>query len=681
VPSHSSSSSISSHQESKEIASEESAESSSSLHSSEALSSSDGQASLASESSSQESKKQEELSESSSSSEEKEEKNALLSFASPSFETRKIPSKEDVTSDDLFNLGNKIEIKIKMSDEELNKLQQDYETGYKSEIYRLADEVTISLTNFGTVYSWSIPNVGIRQKGNTSRQSILVDGKINTENHYKLSFDETFSDATRYDASFISKAKERMKGENYEEREFLGLDGLDFKWNRNDDETHIKEVYSSYLYKAGGIIAQRIGLSSVKMIQEDKGNKEYSFGLCSIYEPAKKQLIKKAFQNNKEYLNAPTWKEEKKGEYGVESQNYGDLYKCTWGVGEGKSDVGSPMTSSSSSGKKVGVRNVSGSYIPTYERKTNTEEAGYDNSLLLNAFKAFESKEYEELGSYVDMEYLSKVSAINYFLGNPDDFRYNYNNYMLYFRRVDKKMILIPIDNDRCLGIKKGMDFKNGCTEAWPYSKKSFNGEQKNPLLLKTICSESDNQCKKDYSDVISSLIASPWAKEETFASFMDMAASSYSGFSFSYSSENMGIKEYFSKKIATINDSFSSTSSSGDTTVYESLYIVGNFNSWGSYSDDDLPKYKFNYEGNYAYSITIEITKTLDDDTLQFKVNGGKSDYSTIDWSFSDDLKTLRKEKAGNAKLKGVKTGDKVSIEFNTNTLSSEIKNLGSGD
>ncbi len=467
-----------------------------------------------------------------------------------------------------------------------------------------------------------------------------------------------------------------MNGESYEDRDFLGLDGFDFKWNRNEDTTHIKEIYASYLYQAGGIIAQRVGLSNISMIQKDNGNKSYSFGLCTIYEPAKKQLIKKAFQNNESYLNAPTWKEEKKGTYGVSSVNYGDMYKCTWGVGEGASNTGSPMTSSSILGRKVGVGNISGSYIPTYERKTNTD-VEYDDSLLRNAFQTFESSSYSEIEKIVDMEYLAKVSAINYFIGNPDDYRYNYNNYMLYFRRVDGKMIIIPIDNDRVLGITKGMNFENGNTDSKPYSKNTYNGDQKNPLLLKTILSSNENTCKNNYTYTLNSLISSPWASLETFNTFMGVAKETYSDYSFGTSNENMSIDTYLSKKVSTIKNALNIDDPTGDTTVYDDLYIVGNFNDWGNYSTSDLAKYKFNYDGEYNYSLTIDITKSLDNDTLQFKVNAGQQNWSSIDWSFNEDLTKLKKEKSSNAKLQNVKEGDRVSIKFNTNTLVAEIKKL----
>ncbi len=604
----------------------------------------------------------------------------LLKFNAPSFETRKISSIDDVTSDDLFNIGNTVDISISISNEELNKLQSDYETGYKNDTYHVADSITIKLTNYEQTFTWNFSNVGIRQKGNTSRNNILVNNEINTKNHFKLCFDETFSDTEKYTASFIEEMKIKMNGEDYSEREFLGLDGLDFKWNRNEDTTYIKEIYCSYIYKAGGIIAQRIGLSTLSMIQKDNDNKSYSFGLCTMYEPAKKQLIKKSFQNNKNYLNAPSWKEEKKGAYGVEDTNYGDLYKCSWGVGEGSSNTGSSLTSSSISNKKVGISNISGSYIPTYERKTNTDVTTYEDSQLKNAVTTFENNTYSDIEKIVDLEYLSKLSAINYIIGNPDDYRYNYNNYMVYFRRVDGKMIIIPIDNDRVLGITKGMNFENGNTSSKPFSKSTFAGNQINPLLLKTILATESNVSKTNYTEVIKSLISSEWSKSTTFDTYMNKAMNSYSNYTFNATNENMSFKTYMNKKITTINKELSTNydvEESKDTTIYNNLYIVGNFNNWGNYSDEDLSKYKFNYLENYTYSVTIEINNSLDNNTLQFKINGGKQDYSTIDRSLSSNLKTLIKDKANNAKLTDVYKGNKIKIDINTNTLDASVTKL----
>ena len=154
----------------------------------------------------------------------------IYNLASPDFTVREITTIDEVTMEDFFNLGNRIDIKVSVSNDELKKLQSDYETGYKSEIYRLASKVEISLTNYGKTFKWEFENVGIRQKGNTSRTDILNgNGGLNL-NHYKLSFDETFDDPAMYDSSFISK----NGNQEYANREFLGMSGLDFKWDKDE---------------------------------------------------------------------------------------------------------------------------------------------------------------------------------------------------------------------------------------------------------------------------------------------------------------------------------------------------------------------------------------------------------------------------------------------------------------
>ncbi len=599
--------------------------------------------------------------------------NDSFNLKEPTFVNRKISSKDEVTADDLFSLYNHVDVKVYISDTELNKLQSDYKTGYKSDIYRVADKVIISLTNYGTTYSWEFDYVGIRQKGNTSRRDIINNGEINTQNHYKLSFDETFDNQEMYDQDFIDEMKTKIGDNDYSEREFLGLNGLDFKWNRNNDETRIKEIYASYLYQANGIISQRIGLSNFTMINNSK---EYSFGLCNIYEPAKKRLIKQAFQNNENYLNAPSWKQEKKGTFGVENQNYGDLYKCTYGVGDGLYGKGSDMSESSCSNKRVGVRNISGSYIPCYERKTNTDVT-YNDDQLKNIFKIINNGTYEQISKVVDMDYFAKLSAVNYIIGNPDDYRYNYNNYMIYIRRVDGKMIMIPLDNDRCFGITDGMNFENGLTNGGIYSKNTFAGEQRNKLILKTVLSSNDNETKTNYVKMIEKLIESSWVKEDTFDKYENIAKATYEEHDFGYSSSNLSFSKYISSKVKTIKSDLNLDTDDEDETVYDNLYVVGNFNSWGNYSEDKLSLYKFKYEGNYTYTVSIYISSSLDNNQLQFKINAGYQNYSDIDWTFNEDLTKLEKKKGGNAKMSSVYKGDTIKITFNTKDCSAEVKKI----
>lgn len=611
---------------------------------------------------------------SSSSSSSGDNKENLKTFSEPNYEVRRLSNISEVTIDDLFNLGNKVSIAIDISNEELNKLQSDFLRGGKCDIYRLADQVTISLTNYDQTFDWTFKNVGIRQKGNTSRNDIIYGDDINTQNHFKLSFDETFDNPQAYDQDFISQTKSKMNGEDYSIREFLGLSGLDFKWNKNFDSTHIKEVYSSYIYQAGGIISQHIGLSEIKMTKTGS-DRQYSFGLCTIYEPAKKSLIKRSLQSEIDYVNMGSWNEEKVGVFGIANEKYGDLYKCSYGIGEGGLSNGADMSESSISGNKVGVGNLSGSYVPAYERKT-TKKLNYNDDQLRNFISVINSKSYSEIEKVVDIEYLAKEEAITYFLGNPDALRYNYNNYMLYFRRTDGKAIIIPIDNDRCFGITKDLNFKDGLTQSGMLSKDTIQGEQRNSLLNKTFLSNTDNDCKTLYIDICKSLADSPWTKSETFYRYYDIAKNTYSGQSFEKSNENMSFEQYMNAKLKTINDIGGGEDIIlPDTNVYDNLYIVGNFNSWGNYSSQDLEKYHFAYLGNYTYQINITIENSLDNNQLALKINNGFGNYNEIDWSFSDDLTKLIKSVTRSVKIDNVFQGDSFEITINTNTCEAKIE------
>lgn len=611
---------------------------------------------------------------SSSSSSSGDNKENLKTFSEPNYEVRRLSNISEVTIDDLFNLGNKVSIAIDISNEELNKLQSDFLRGGKCDIYRLADQVTISLTNYDQTFDWTFKNVGIRQKGNTSRNDIIYGDDINTQNHFKLSFDETFDDPQAYDQDFISQTKSKMNGEDYSIREFLGLSGLDFKWNKNFDSTHIKEVYSSYIYQAGGIISQHIGISEIKMTKTGS-DRQYSFGLCTIYEPAKKSLIKRSLQSEIDYVNMESWNEEKVGAFGIANEKYGDLYKCSYGIGEGGLSNGADMSESSISGNKVGVGNLSGSYVPAYERKT-TKKLNYNDDQLRNFISVINSKSYSEIEKVVDIEYLAKEEAITYFLGNPDALRYNYNNYMLYFRRTDGKAIIIPIDNDRCFGITKDLNFKDGLTQSGMLSKDTIQGEQRNSLLNKTFLSNTDNDCKTLYIDICKSLADSPWTKSETFYRYYDIAKNTYSGQNFEKSNENMSFEQYMNAKLKTINDIGGGEDIIlPDTNVYDNLYIVGNFNSWGNYSSQDLEKYHFAYLGNYTYQINITIENSLDNNQLALKINNGFGNYNEIDWSFSDDLTKLIKSVTRSVKIDNVFQGDSFEITINTNTCEAKIE------
>lgn len=588
-------------------------------------------------------------------------------ITAPVFETRKLSSIDEVTMDDFFNLGNRVDIKVTISDSELKKLQSDYETGYKSEIYRLASKVVIKLTNQGTTFTWEFENVGIRQKGNTSRNDIIADGKIN-KNHYKLSFDETFDDPQMYDSSFISK----YGNASYSNREFLGLSGLDFKWDKNYDATHIREIYANYLYRASGILAQHSGLSTFSLIQSDKSNKETSMGLCTVYEPATKSFIKRSLKSDTEYVNMGDWTTEKNGTFGVEGVNYGDLYKCIYGA---------DLTNVSGN---VGVGNISGSYIPKYDRKTN-KNVDYNDQLLKNASNAIKTGDYNTISQYVDLEYLAICEAVGYVVGNPDSMRYNTNNYMIYMRRTDGKMVFIPIDCDRSFGIVKDWNIKEGLMYVGMLDRKNSNDNNTISLLLNTILSKTTNDAQKLYVEFCNKIKDSAWATNDTFNTYFNMAKSSYSEYSFSLTNEdnNYTFSRYMNnkmKQITPVNDNTGNNSGNnnqGSTQEYNNIYLVSSLNNWGNYSSSEANNWKLQKVSDNTYSITFTVTALEVRDgrhCFSFKFNNGYSNYDQIDWRLSDDFTKLQMEVGSSNKCYNASVGDVVTITINTKTLEASL-------
>ena len=294
----------------------------------------------------------------------------------PDFRFTQRNSIEEVTFDDLFNLNNKVEITIDVTREEMQKINDDNIyggdfSGIKPETYHLADKFTLVMHNGENEFKWELENVGIRQKGNTSRKPIFRDnGDIYNKNHFKVSFDETFLDTEMYDASF----KEAHGNIEYKDRELLGLSGLDIKWNIIDDSTNIKEIYSNMMLRSAGVMAQHTGLATMKMKYD--GDKVADFGLCLIFEPASKSFVKRSLSSTTSYINMPTWSKESKGTYGVEGKKYGDLYKATYGKGDGANNYweGATFKSETIQGKRIGVKtDIRGYNWPIYERKTNTD--------------------------------------------------------------------------------------------------------------------------------------------------------------------------------------------------------------------------------------------------------------------------------------------------------------------
>lgn len=465
-----------------------------------------------------------------------------IDVAAPSFESSKLISKDDAELTDLFNLCNRVSVIIDIDEEELQKIQDDncnedgVRDGRKPKIYRRANSVVFKINDC----EWIIENVGIRQRGNTSRNDIFIDGKLNNENHFKLSFEETFTDVSIYGEEYVAK----YGNESYNDRTFLKMDSIDLKYNKCKDLTHVKEIYASRIYRAAGCIYQHIGLCSMRMNDTD-------FGLCNIFESSGNNMLKLAMQSEENYINMATWKEEKKGTHGIPNVNYGDYYKIQYGVGESyRSDTGGDMSEYSVSENRVGVKeDPYGRYVPAYERKTN-KKVTYDDKQL---------KDMVKTQSLPDENYFAIEEAVSFFIGNPDSWMYNYNNCKIYFRRTDGKMIIIPIDNDRAFGIGEtwvdGLKFVYDVSLT-PHSDRTISSEPNhNYVFMNTLLNEY-NITSLIFDIAINTIVKSGWLENDNFLKLFEIAKDTYNDFDFTLSNgDNISFQEFINVKIEACKD------------------------------------------------------------------------------------------------------------------------------
>lgn len=391
----------------------------------------------------------------------------------------------------LFDINNKVVIDIDISEEEMNKIQEDYvrydDIGGKSQIYRMADKVTITIGED----SYVIEQVGVRLKGNTSREPIkdLETGNLNLT-HFRLSFNETFDDPEVYGEDAIVWESEEARQER-KDRRFATLKSLETKWDSNYDRTHVREYYVYRMFRENGLFAPNTSLS--QMIVHG-----VNYGVYSIYEPIDKEFLKKNFSKD---------------------ENDGDLYKCAWTF--------KPCNYTLQT--TYGVEDEDTRKRYNYTLKTNKSTSNHET--LINFLNVLNSnttgqKEIEEI---LDTKYLAKFMACSYFAGGPDDYRNNYNNHYLYFISGSNQAILIPYDYDRCFGILEGWNpSRSGMTMISPFSEMAEGNRsvQTSPLLCKTI--ENNGFLLEEYKKQLEAIANSEWMTIENFEKYYKIAKKNY---------------------------------------------------------------------------------------------------------------------------------------------------------
>ena len=396
----------------------------------------------------------------------------------------------------LFSADVKVELRLDISDEQLQLLQSDYEVyssfGSKSPIYRKANlYVKMTLPN-GNVKERFIEEVGVRMKGNTSRTAFYnsSEGMYNLI-HLKISFGETFDKEEYYGSSakVWSSSDARKERKN---RTFATLEKMDIRWNKEDDATYIREIYSYDVYREMGVLAPHANLASVDMA----GN---HLGVFTIYEPVDDIFLEK---------NLP---EELLG---------GDLYKCGWGINGGASFL---------SYCSIGIEDEDNALFYAYDLKTNKKTSTHEalNNFISSIGKSGLTK--GDIEALMDVDNFISFAAISWFLGNPDDLRNNYNNYYVYFTPEGKAMF-IPYDYDRTLGISHDWNPSgHGMTKDDPLTKdRGAGGKQENPVYLKTVV--KGGLYVEEYKDRLSEIASSNLFSSARFVDRYEKAKKLYTG-------------------------------------------------------------------------------------------------------------------------------------------------------
>ena len=452
---------------------------------------------------------------------------------------------------EFFNIENKVEIIINIAQEELNKLEEDYQKNNR-ESYRICS-LDITYLNLHFHYE----EVGIRQKGNTSRGNILNGDNINLR-HYKLSFEETFDDEY---TSTPKQWDDLDAKEVREDRKFFGIDKIDIRWNRNEDHTYLKEYYAYEMHRNSGGLAPSSNVFNLKL---NINGVLKNAGLYLAVENINKGFIKRNF---------------------VKSARNGDLYKIGW---NNSGSCGSfSSTDNSLFGVETLIKNGDSFYqqVYVYDLKTNKSSSSHQaiknfiNIISDSSFHGGDS--YEFMNNYAVYDAFIAFASSLFLAGDPDDLRANGNNTYVYFAPdgENTKAIFIPTDHDRAFAsCGGGGNPTNSFTiNESPFSNHlGYGPSNLSTLFNKTIVSSNSVDIRNDYLKKINEIINNSWLDINKFTNYFNILKAHYfsslelgSGINYHdipfsleegtniSANENLSIEVYFSKKVESINKFF----------------------------------------------------------------------------------------------------------------------------
>jgi spore coat protein H len=298
---------------------------------------------------------------------------------------------------------------------------------------------------------FTLQEVGFRTKSNTSRNLPLTTDwrgrKIYHQTSFQLQFDAT------HDYQPGTNEYEILR-----QREAFNLKQLNFEYAAAFDGSYdtalITEAFSHYLLRQAGLPAQN---ASYGLVYFEIADQRVGFGLYTFVEPIDRPFLNRHFDTDAIF-------------------EHGDLYKAT-DVDDIKAHLTMPI------GTRIGLNQNEFNIRFQFSLANNSNNGlRTDFSLLERLIEQTndpqtDGSDFERL---YDVDLLLRMLAVGFLIGNTDDFRFNGNNYFIYFEVYTNRAVLLPFDYDNSLGYGRNQDPTDQYTTGYSLFPSS---DQQNPLV------------------------------------------------------------------------------------------------------------------------------------------------------------------------------------------------------
>lgn len=338
--------------------------------------------------------------------------------------------KQKTDYQNLFNRSIYKSITVKFEEDTFNDLVTSMEDYF--ELYGTYQDNTLHKVDMtysdGLGNHFTIEEVGFRTKSNTSRNiPRMLDWRGRTV-YYQTSFQLQFNATFDYE-----------KGSNeygvLNKREVFNLDQLNFEFSKAidsyTDRAMISEAFAHYLYLQAGV---KVSNASYGIVYFQIGEELIGFGFYTFIEPIDNNFLSKNFKSNV-------------------IGDYGDLFKCTDLIGLADLSVNYDNL--------IGINDAPNNVRYTYALKNHKQNGlRSDFSVMTNFIDHLNDIDYfkNNAAKLIDADAFIRALAMGFIIGNSDDYRYNYNNFYLYFDVYTQKAYFIPFDLDSSLGFGKHQD-------------------------------------------------------------------------------------------------------------------------------------------------------------------------------------------------------------------------------